>query len=72
MLIAGTFYDDLESLLEVQFKGGLRVGGAEPFIAATDSIGLPVPEPETCAVMLAGLRLAAFVACRVACDAALP
>ena len=56
----------------MQFKGGLRVGGAKPFIAATDSIGLPVPEPETCAVMLAGLGLAAFVACRVAWNAALP
>ena len=56
----------------MQFKGGLRVGGAKPFIAATDSIGLPVPEPETCAVMLAGLGLAAFVARRVAWNAALP
>ena len=56
----------------MQFKGGLHVGGAVTFIADTDSIGLPVPEPETCAVMLAGLGLAAFVACRVAWDAALP
>ena len=72
MLIAGTFYDDLESLLEVQFKGGLRVGGAELFIADTDSFGLPVPEPETCAVMPAGLGLAAFAACRVAWNAARP
>ena len=56
----------------MQFKGGLRVGGAEPFIADTDSIGLPVPEPETCAVMLAGLGLAAFAARRVAWNAALP
>lgn len=72
MLIAGTFYDDLWSLLEVQFKVGLRVGGAEPFIADTDSIGLPVSELETCAVMLAGLGLAAFAACRVAWTAALP
>ena len=71
-MIAGTFYDDLESLLEVQFKGGLRVGDAVPFIADTDRIGLPVPEPGTCAVMLAGPGLAAFVACRVGCDAALP
>ena len=72
MLIAGTFYDDPESLLEVQFNGGLRVGGAELFIADTDSFGLPVPEPETCAVMLAGRGLAAFVARRVAWNAALP
>ena len=56
----------------MQFKGGLRVGGAEPFIADTDSIGLPVPEPQTCAVMLAGLGLAAFVARRVAWNAARP
>ena len=56
----------------MQFKGALRVGGAEPFIADTDSIGVPVPEPETCAVMLAGLGLAAFAARRVGCDAALP
>ena len=46
--------------------------GEEPFIADTDSIGLPVPELETCAVMLAGLGLAAFAACRVAWTAALP
>ena len=56
----------------MQFKGGLRVGGEEPFIADTDSIGLPVPEPETCAVMLAGVGLAAFVARRVAWNAARP
>ena len=56
----------------MQFKGGLRVGGEEPFIADTDSIGLPVPEPETCEVMLAGRSLAAFVARRVAWNAALP
>ena len=59
-------------MLEVQFKGGLRVGGAEPFIADTDSIGLPVPEPQTCAVMLAGLGLAAFAARCVARNAARP
>ena len=56
----------------MQFKGGLRVGGEESFIADTDRIGGPVPEPETCAVMLAGLGLAAFAACRVAWNAALP
>ena len=56
----------------MQFKGGQRVGGAEPFFADTDSIGLPVPEPETCAVMLAGLGLAAFVTRRGAWNSALP
>ena len=64
VLIAGTFYGDLYSLLDVQFKGGLRAGGAVTFIADTDSIGLPVPEPETYALMLAGLSLVAFVARR--------
>ena len=64
VLIAGTFYDDLYSLLDVQFKGGLRPNGVLTFIADTDSIGLPVPEPETYALMLAGLGLIGFVARR--------
>ncbi len=64
VLIAGTFYGDLYSLLDVQFKGGLRANGVVTFIADTDSVGLPIPEPETYALMLAGLGLVSFVARR--------
>ena len=64
--VAGVFYGDLYTLLNVRFDGGLRPNGVVTFIADTDNadargIRPGVPEPQTYALMLAGLGVVGYM-----------
>ena len=67
--VAGVFYGDLYTFLGVRLTGGLRAGGVLTFLADTDNadsrgIQPGVPEPQTYALMLAGLGVVGFMARR--------
>lgn len=71
LAIAGTFYGDLYVVMDVTLSGGQLVGGQTfTFNADTDnaavkgSITPSIPEPETYALMLAGLAAVGWVARR--------
>ena len=69
LFVGGTFYGDMYEMLSVSLAGGLQADGLLEFFADTDSaqagsITPSVPEPETYALMLAGLGLVTWVARR--------
>jgi hypothetical protein len=70
LLVGGTFYGDQYEMLTVSLTGGLGSNGLLTFMADTDNakvrgtITPSIPEPETYALMLAGLGLVGYVARR--------
>jgi hypothetical protein len=70
LFVGGTFYGDQYEVLSVSLVGGLGSDGLLEFFADTDnakvrgSITPNVPEPETYALMLAGLGVVGFMARR--------
>jgi hypothetical protein len=69
LFVGGTFYGDMYEMLSVSLVGGLQADGLLEFFMDTDSvkrgsITSSVPEPETYALMLAGLGIVAYVARR--------
>ena len=70
LFVGGTFYGDMYEQLTVSFAGGLLADAQLEFLADTDnasgSIGVmpSVPEPQTYALMLAGLLVVGWTARR--------
>lgn len=69
LFVGGSFHGDMYEMLTVSLTGGVVADGVLQFMADTDhapsgSITQTIPEPETYALMLAGLGLVAFVARR--------
>ncbi len=69
LFVGGSFYGDMYEMLSVSLVGGLQTNGVLAFYADTDSaqigsITSSVPEPQTQALMLAGLGIAVWTARR--------
>lgn len=71
LTVGGVFYGDLYTQMNVNFTGSLGSRGVFKFVADTDNalaatggITPSIPEPETYALMLAGLGMMAYMARR--------
>lgn len=65
LFVGGSFHGDMYEMLSVSLVGGLQANGVLEFLADTDSaqrgsITSSVPEPQTHALMLAGLGMLAW------------